>query len=377
MVLTRTLYGEEAAKRSDLLPEQDKERIRTLSSAVAAVVGGVAGSRDGGGNAVDVLANAQVGGVVGRNAVQNNYLSQKEIESFIEELTQCNGDQSCRKATYERYRLLSKQNRDEMRKSCIRGSGADSAECAGHLDAARGGMYFALFGDSPKTFNEVAKHDGDSQFNTYEEARYDSNNASHDSLASDSKELPAIEITAKSHNSGYRINHFVIYENMFDIAHLEPNRENARVINRYLDKNTFNHTNQPKSLLRPQDLWHYMWDTAPKLDQTLPKQVAMDQLHMQPPGVLETAGRIINAPGEVAVRSVDGFVVGTAESIPDLVRMGSKLNPVDMSTFAFRMATNEKARLETQDQVFGLLITRLIWANPGCVVLVAHCKTAI
>ena len=33
--------------------------------------------------------------------------------------------------------------------------------------------------------------------------------------------------------------------------------------------------------------------------------------------------------------------------------MGSKLNPVDMSTFAFRMATNEKARLETQDQVFG------------------------
>ena len=74
MVLTRTLYGEEAAKRPDLLPEQDKERIRTLSSAVAAVVGGVSGSRDGGGNAVDVLTNAQVGGVVGRNAVENNAL---------------------------------------------------------------------------------------------------------------------------------------------------------------------------------------------------------------------------------------------------------------------------------------------------------------
>ena len=73
MVLTRTLYGEEAAKRPDLLPEHDKERIRTLSSAVAAVVGGVSGSRDGGGNAVDVLSNAQVGGVVGRNAVENNY----------------------------------------------------------------------------------------------------------------------------------------------------------------------------------------------------------------------------------------------------------------------------------------------------------------
>ena len=75
MVLTRTLYGEEAAKRPDLLPEQDKERIRTLSSAVAAVVGGVAGSRDGGGNAVDVLANAQVGGVVGQNIAANNHLA--------------------------------------------------------------------------------------------------------------------------------------------------------------------------------------------------------------------------------------------------------------------------------------------------------------
>ena len=75
MVLTRTLYGEEAAKRPDLLPEQDKERIRTLSSAVAAVVGGVAGSRDDGGNAVDVLTNAQVGGVVGQNIAANNHLA--------------------------------------------------------------------------------------------------------------------------------------------------------------------------------------------------------------------------------------------------------------------------------------------------------------
>ena len=50
-----------------------------MSSAVAAVVGGVAGSRDGGGNAVDVLADAQVGGVVGRNAVENNWLSREDI----------------------------------------------------------------------------------------------------------------------------------------------------------------------------------------------------------------------------------------------------------------------------------------------------------
>ena len=95
MVLTRTLYGEEAAKRPDLLPEQDKERIRTLSSAVAAVVGGVAGSRDGGGNAVDVLANAQVGGVVGRNAVENNYLLESDWSDYYRQMRACGNNERC------------------------------------------------------------------------------------------------------------------------------------------------------------------------------------------------------------------------------------------------------------------------------------------
>ena len=95
MVLTRTLYGEEAAKRPDLLPEQDKERIRTLSSAVAAVVGGVAGSRDGGGNAVDVLSNAQVGGVVGRNAVENNYLLESDWSDYYRQMRACGNNERC------------------------------------------------------------------------------------------------------------------------------------------------------------------------------------------------------------------------------------------------------------------------------------------
>ena len=216
--------------------------------------------------------------------------------------------------------------------------GADNAECAGHLSAARTGLRYAILPDSllsPEEQEHLAT-------------------LGQTPLAEDptSKDLGVAAETIAARD-GFKLDHIVIYENMFDIAYLEPNRENARVINRYLDNNTFNHTNQPKSLLRFSDLWHYMRDTAPKLDQTLPKQAAMDQLHMQPPGVWGTANQIRNAMEEVIVRSVDGFVINTAESIPDLARMGSKLNPVDMSTFAFRMATNEKARLETQDQVFG------------------------
>ena len=95
MVLTRTLYGEEAAKRPDLLPEQDKERIRTLSSAVVAVVGGVSGSRDSGGNAVDVLSNAQVGGVVGRNAVENNYLLESDWSDYYRQMRACGNNERC------------------------------------------------------------------------------------------------------------------------------------------------------------------------------------------------------------------------------------------------------------------------------------------
>ena len=115
MVLTRTLYGEEAAKRPDLLPEQDKERIRTLSSAVAAVVGGVAGSRDGGGNAVDVLANAQVGGVVGRNAVENNY--------YLTPVAASHSEQEAR----EIYRIL----KDQIDTTC--GNGSRINECRAYI----------------------------------------------------------------------------------------------------------------------------------------------------------------------------------------------------------------------------------------------------
>ena len=115
MVLTRTLYGEEAAKRPDLLPEQDKERIRTLSSAVAAVVGGVSGSRDGGGNAVDVLSNAQVGGVVGRNAVENNY--------YLTPVAASHSEQEAR----EIYRIL----KDQIDTTC--GNSARINECRAYI----------------------------------------------------------------------------------------------------------------------------------------------------------------------------------------------------------------------------------------------------
>lgn len=127
MVLTRTLYGEEAAKRPDLLPDQDKERIRTLSSAVAAVVGGAVGG-SGGSNAADVLSNAQIGGVVGRNAVENNWLKREEVDRLISLEKACNGGAGLEQACVERDRLKELDQHRDIR-LLVACENPQSAEC--------------------------------------------------------------------------------------------------------------------------------------------------------------------------------------------------------------------------------------------------------
>lgn len=67
-------YNNEAGEfEPNRLPENVKQEIRAITGAIGTLVGGVSGSaHHGNGNAVDVLTNAQVGGVAGQNAVENN-----------------------------------------------------------------------------------------------------------------------------------------------------------------------------------------------------------------------------------------------------------------------------------------------------------------
>lgn len=67
-------YNNEAGEfEPNRLPENVKQEIRAITGAISSLVGGVSGSaHHGNGNAVDVLTNAQVGGVAGQNAVENN-----------------------------------------------------------------------------------------------------------------------------------------------------------------------------------------------------------------------------------------------------------------------------------------------------------------
>ena len=78
--LTQTLYKDQATDENGVfdpnrLPEKDKEHIRNLTAAIGAVAGGIAG---------DSSLNAQIVGVVGQNAVENNWLSAKEVNRLVE-----------------------------------------------------------------------------------------------------------------------------------------------------------------------------------------------------------------------------------------------------------------------------------------------------
>ena len=66
----------------NLLPEDVKTQIRDLTAAIGAVVGGTVG---------DSAFNAQIAGVVGQNAVENNSLlgddTRKKVNEFFSELS--------------------------------------------------------------------------------------------------------------------------------------------------------------------------------------------------------------------------------------------------------------------------------------------------
>ena len=113
----------------NLLPEHIKEEIKAQTGVIASVVGAAGGSLKGGsksstnGTNINALFNAQVGGVLGQNAVENNYLSPgltipfvdkeispDQIKKFGQELEEnCGktGNKASCAATYDKWKNLS------------------------------------------------------------------------------------------------------------------------------------------------------------------------------------------------------------------------------------------------------------------------------
>ena len=73
----------------NLLPEHIKEEIKAQTGVIASVVGAAGGSLNGtSGTNTNALFNAQVGGVLGQNAVENNSLLGDDIQKYIAERAQ-------------------------------------------------------------------------------------------------------------------------------------------------------------------------------------------------------------------------------------------------------------------------------------------------
>ena len=68
--------------QANLLSETEKAQIRDLTAGISAVIGGAAG---------DSTYNAQLAGVIGQNAVENNVLSPEEYKRKVEIINKAQG----------------------------------------------------------------------------------------------------------------------------------------------------------------------------------------------------------------------------------------------------------------------------------------------
>ena len=93
----------------NLLPEHIKEEIKAQTGAIASVVGAAGGSLNGTNSGNGALFDAQVGGVLGQNAVENNYLDYKQLIKIDKEYISCNGDELCKQQVIDSAKLLSHQ----------------------------------------------------------------------------------------------------------------------------------------------------------------------------------------------------------------------------------------------------------------------------
>ena len=112
----------------NLLPEHIKEEIKAQTGALASVVGAAGGSLKGGsggtnnGANTNALFNAQVGGVLGQNAVENNQLDTQQMNAFIDGMNlHCKtGNESACEAVKRTFTLLDKNQREKLQDTCSR-----------------------------------------------------------------------------------------------------------------------------------------------------------------------------------------------------------------------------------------------------------------
>ena len=93
----------------NLLPEHIKEEIKAQTGALASVVGAAGGSLNGTNSGNGALFNAQAGGVLGQNAVENNYLTREELNAQVDAAVACRKGDKAACAEQKRLERLNKE----------------------------------------------------------------------------------------------------------------------------------------------------------------------------------------------------------------------------------------------------------------------------
>ncbi|WP_282183124.1 VENN motif pre-toxin domain-containing protein, partial [Photorhabdus hindustanensis] len=100
--LMKHIHGENA-KVSDL-SEEEKQTISTLSTLAAGLAGGIAG---------DSTGSAVTGAQTGKNAVENNFLTAKDVHELKEELLEAEKTGANKQVIYDKFKERSEKNRQE------------------------------------------------------------------------------------------------------------------------------------------------------------------------------------------------------------------------------------------------------------------------
>ncbi len=214
----KELFGEKALVNGKLdvsrLTQEDKEKL----SAVGALVGAASGYAVGGDT-----ANAQVGGVVAQNAVENNYLTQKDLIDYKKEIKQKCGiqDKECMHDLIAKLKQTNEENRKKLESACA--GNKNSPECLTHKELARAGLMEAnkaLF---------IQDNIGESILNI------------DDNIAT--QRVPTVIVKGKStvtELTGFSVKEYATSENLNDIVYAESNRGNAQAIQAALNNHTVN-----------------------------------------------------------------------------------------------------------------------------------------
>ncbi|MEE6040078.1 colicin E3/pyocin S6 family cytotoxin, partial [Avibacterium paragallinarum] len=104
---------------ADQLNSDERQTVIALSSLVGALTAGLDAQQTGSGNnTVGILNAASLGGEIGKRAVENNYLSPKDVQAFYKDLEQAIKEGKNVDEVYDYYSKLSQQQRDELLAEC-------------------------------------------------------------------------------------------------------------------------------------------------------------------------------------------------------------------------------------------------------------------